>query len=81
MIVGFAAESQNLLSNASEKLQSKNLDMIAANDISAADAGFGVETNRVTLLFANGKQEALPLMSKSEAAETIIARVATLLET
>ena len=78
--VGFAAESQNLLANASEKLKSKKLELIVANDISASDAGFGVETNRVTLLFADGKQEALPLMSKIEAAETIVARVATLLE-
>ena len=78
--VGFAAESQNLLANASEKLKLKNLDLIVANDISASDAGFGVETNRVTLLFADGKQEALPLMSKTEVAETIVARVATLLE-
>jgi len=78
--VGFAAESRDLLANASEKLKSKKLEFIAANDISASDAGFGVETNRVTLLFADGKQEALPLMSKTEVAETIIARVATLLE-
>jgi phosphopantothenoylcysteine decarboxylase/phosphopantothenate--cysteine ligase len=78
--VGFAAESRDLLANASEKLTSKKLDFIVANDISASDAGFGVETNRVTLLFADGKQEALPLMSKTEVAETIIARVATLLE-
>jgi phosphopantothenoylcysteine decarboxylase/phosphopantothenate--cysteine ligase len=78
--VGFAAESRDLLANASEKLKSKNLDLIVANDISASDAGFGVETNRVTLLFADGNQEALPLMSKSEAAEIILARVATLLE-
>ncbi|GJQ39917.1 MAG: peptidase ClpP [Anaerolineaceae bacterium] len=79
--VGFAAESQNLLANASEKLKSKDLDLIVANDISAPDAGFEVETNRVTLLFENGKQESLPLMSKTEAAETIIARLAALLET
>lgn len=78
--VGFAAESRDLLANASEKLKSKKLDMIAANDISASDAGFGVETNRVTLLFADGKQEALPLMSKTEVAETIIARVTNLLD-
>ena len=78
--VGFAAESQDLLANASEKLKSKKLDMIAANDISASDAGFGVETNRVTLLFADGTQEALPLMSKTEVAETIVARLAALLE-
>lgn len=78
--VGFAAESQSLLSNASEKLKTKKLDMIVANDISASDAGFGVETNRVTLLYAKGKQESLPLMSKIEVAETIIARLAALLE-
>jgi phosphopantothenoylcysteine decarboxylase/phosphopantothenate--cysteine ligase len=78
--VGFAAESQSLLSNASEKLKSKKLDMIVANDISASDAGFGVETNRVTLLYAKGKQESLPLMTKVEVAETIIARLAALLE-
>ncbi|HSQ40109.1 MAG TPA: bifunctional phosphopantothenoylcysteine decarboxylase/phosphopantothenate--cysteine ligase CoaBC [Anaerolineales bacterium] len=77
--VGFAAESQNLLANASQKLKSKKLDMIAANDISASDAGFGVETNRVTLLFADGKQEELPLMSKTEVAETIIERIVNLL--
>ena len=79
--VGFAAESQDLLANASEKLKSKKLDLIVANDISATDAGFGAETNRVTLLFANGKQESLPLMSKIEVAETIIVRLAALLET
>ena len=78
--VGFAAESQSLLENAAEKLKSKKLDFIAANDISAKDAGFGVETNRITLLFANGTQENLPLMSKSEAAEKIIEHVARLLE-
>ncbi len=80
VVVGFAAESQSLLENAAEKLKSKKLDFIAANDISAKDAGFGVETNRITLLFANGTQENLPLMSKSEAAEKIIEHVARLLE-
>ncbi len=77
---GFAAESQSLLENAAEKLKSKKLDFIAANDISAKDAGFGVETNRITLLFADGTKEILPLMSKSEAAEKIMERVARLLE-
>ncbi|MBN8656181.1 MAG: bifunctional phosphopantothenoylcysteine decarboxylase/phosphopantothenate--cysteine ligase CoaBC [Anaerolineae bacterium] len=80
VIVGFAAESRDLLANASEKLKSKGLDFIAANDISANDAGFAVETNRITLLFANGTQENLPLMNKSEAAEKIIEQVARLLE-
>jgi phosphopantothenoylcysteine decarboxylase/phosphopantothenate--cysteine ligase len=80
VVVGFAAESQALLKNASEKLKSKKLDMIAANDISSEDAGFSVETNRITLLFANGKQEVHPLMSKSEVAEIIMQHIATLLE-
>jgi phosphopantothenoylcysteine decarboxylase / phosphopantothenate---cysteine ligase len=80
VVVGFAAESRDLLENAAHKLQSKGLDFIAANDISAGDAGFAVETNRVTLLFADGRQEGLPLMSKSEVAEAILVRVAKLLE-
>jgi phosphopantothenoylcysteine decarboxylase/phosphopantothenate--cysteine ligase len=80
VVVGFAAESRDLLENAAHKLQSKGLDFIAANDISADDAGFAVETNRVTLLFANGQQEGLPLMSKTEVAEVILERVAKLLE-
>jgi len=78
--VGFAAESRDLLENAAVKLEAKGLDLIAANDISANDAGFAVETNRVTLLFADGRQEPLPLMSKSKVAEAIIERLATLLE-
>ena len=80
VVVGFAAESRDLLDNAIEKLKSKNLDLIVANDISAADAGFGVETNRVTLLFADGRKESMPLMGKNEVAEAILRTVATLLE-
>ena len=80
IVAGFAAESQNLLQNAANKLESKGLDLIAANDISAPNAGFAVETNRVTLLFADGTRETLPLMNKSEAAEIILERVARLLE-
>jgi phosphopantothenoylcysteine decarboxylase/phosphopantothenate--cysteine ligase len=80
VVVGFAAESQNLLENASNQLQSKQLDLIAANDISANDAGFSVETNRITLLFADGRTESLPLLSKTEAADIIIEHIAALLE-
>ncbi|HET9908062.1 MAG TPA: bifunctional phosphopantothenoylcysteine decarboxylase/phosphopantothenate--cysteine ligase CoaBC, partial [Anaerolineales bacterium] len=80
VVVGFAAESQDLLQNATNKLESKGLDFIAANDISANDAGFAVETNRVTLLFADGRTESLPLMSKTQTAEIILERVAILLE-
>ena len=80
VVVGFAAESRDLLENAAAKLASKKLDMIAANDITAADAGFGADANRVTLIYADGRKEALPLMSKTEVAETIVARLAALLE-
>ncbi|MDX9991259.1 MAG: bifunctional phosphopantothenoylcysteine decarboxylase/phosphopantothenate--cysteine ligase CoaBC [Anaerolineales bacterium] len=79
-VVGFAAESHDLLENAQSKLISKKLDMIVANDISASDAGFGVETNRVCLLYGDGRQEQLPLLSKYEVAEYILARVAESLE-
>jgi phosphopantothenoylcysteine decarboxylase/phosphopantothenate--cysteine ligase len=80
LVVGFAAESRDLLENAAVKLASKKLDMIAANDITTPDAGFGTDANRVTLIYADGRKEALPLMSKSEVAETIVARVVALLE-
>jgi phosphopantothenoylcysteine decarboxylase/phosphopantothenate--cysteine ligase len=81
VVIGFAAESRDLLENAAAKLKSKKLDMIVANDISAPDSGFGVDTNRVTLLFSDAKEQPLPLMSKEEVAETIIARLAMFLET
>jgi phosphopantothenoylcysteine decarboxylase/phosphopantothenate--cysteine ligase len=80
LVVGFAAESRDLLENAAAKLASKKLDMIAANDITASDAGFGADANRVTLIYADGRKEALPLMSKTEVAETIVARIVALLE-
>jgi phosphopantothenoylcysteine decarboxylase/phosphopantothenate--cysteine ligase len=74
-LIGFAAESQDLIENAQKKLHSKNLDMVVANDISQADAGFGVDTNRVSLITPDGKVEALPLMSKMEVAEAVMERV------
>ena len=78
--VGFAAESQDLLKNASAKLNAKKLDLIVANDISASDAGFAVDGNRVTLIDAGGGMEALPLMSKDEVAEVVMGRVVEKLE-
>ncbi len=71
-VVGFAAESQDLLQNAQSKLTRKHLDLIVANDITAPDAGFEVETNRVTLLFADGRTETLPLQQKTEVARRIV---------
>lgn len=79
LTIGFAAESQNLLENAQAKLQAKKLDFIVANDISAADAGFSVDTNRVTLLYATGQTEELPLLTKAEVAETVLERVIRLI--
>lgn len=80
VVVGFAAESRDLLENASHKLKSKGLSFIAANDISRNDAGFAVETNRVTLLFEDGHKEVLPLLNKTEVAEQILGWVSKLLE-
>lgn len=80
VVIGFAAESRDLLQNAEAKLKAKKLDMIVANDISAPDSGFGVDTNRVTLLFSDSSKQSLSLMSKEEVAEGIIARLAVLLE-
>ncbi len=77
--VGFAAESQDLLANAEKKLAAKGLDFIVANDVSAADAGFEVDTNRVSLLFADGRREDLPLQGKDEVAAAILDEVVDLL--
>ncbi|MEK7278858.1 MAG: bifunctional phosphopantothenoylcysteine decarboxylase/phosphopantothenate--cysteine ligase CoaBC [Chloroflexota bacterium] len=77
--VGFAAETQNLLENAREKLEKKRLSFIVANDVSASDAGFFVDTNRVTIMDAGGGIEQLPLMSKVEVAEAVCERIERLL--
>lgn len=71
VVVGFAAESQDLVENARGKLAHKKLDLIVANDITAPDAGFAADTNRVTLVTAEG-EEALPLMTKDEVAVTVV---------
>jgi phosphopantothenoylcysteine decarboxylase / phosphopantothenate---cysteine ligase len=75
IIVGFAAESQNLIENARDKVLRKRLSLIVANDISASDAGFGVDTNRVTLIDEGGGIEELPLLTKTQVAEAVLARV------
>ncbi len=79
VIVGFAAESQDLIANAQAKLREKSLDLVVANDITAGDAGFSVDTNRVALIDANGEVDELPLMSKAEVAERVLERVVGLL--
>ena len=78
--IGFAAETENLLENAKKKLEKKDFALIAANDVTAADSGFGTDTNKVTLLYRDGTTEDLPLMTKREVADIILDRVAGMLE-
>jgi phosphopantothenoylcysteine decarboxylase/phosphopantothenate--cysteine ligase len=75
VIVGFALETSDGISNAREKLKSKDLDLVVLNNANEAGAGFGVDTNRVTLITRNGKQEDLDLMSKTDLAEVLLDRV------
>jgi phosphopantothenoylcysteine decarboxylase/phosphopantothenate--cysteine ligase len=77
--VGFAAESNNVVENAREKLKQKGLDLIVANDITASDSGFGTDTNRVTIIDRKGKVDDLPLLPKREVADRILDNVAALL--
>jgi phosphopantothenoylcysteine decarboxylase / phosphopantothenate---cysteine ligase len=72
IFVGFAAETDNVIAEARRKLAKKGLDLIAANDITRPDAGFDVDTNRVTLLARDGTQTALPLMTKDGVARRIV---------
>ena len=71
MLVGFAAETDDLLRKAREKRLRKAVDLIVANDVSQPDRGFDVETNRVLLLDASGDVEELPLLSKEDVAERL----------
>lgn len=80
VVVGFAAESDDLIANAQKKLERKGVDLLVANDIKATDAGFESPNNRVTILDAKGNQESLELTSKVRVSEHIIRRVAQLLE-
>jgi len=78
ILVGFAAETENLLRNARSKLKEKNLDLIVANDVTLPGAGFEVDTNIVKFLDRSRKVEELPLMTKEELADRILDRVAQL---
>lgn len=77
--VGFALETNDLLENAGKKLEKKGFDLLVANDSTEEGAGFGVPTNRVTILSAGGASEVLPLLSKEEVAEELMDRVGVLL--
>jgi phosphopantothenoylcysteine decarboxylase / phosphopantothenate---cysteine ligase len=74
-VVGFAAESQDLIKNASIKMQKKALDMVVANDISSTSTGFDVDLNKVIFLYPDGSLDSTPVLSKSEVAEKIIEKI------
>ena len=80
ILVGFAAETEDLMANAKKKLLEKNLDLIVANDVSRPGAGFGVDTNQVKVLYPSGQVKDLPLMTKEEVAQFILDDVAKLLK-
>ena len=77
--VGFAAETQNLIANAKVKVGSKNLDLIVANDLTDPDSGFGVDTNKVTLIDRDLNVDELPVLTKYEVGHRILDRVSKLL--
>ncbi len=81
VVVGFAAETERLHDNAAAKLAAKKIDLIVANDVSADDAGFEVDTNRALVLDAAGGVEALPLLTKDALAEWLVDRIALALGT
>ena len=78
IMVGFAAETENLLQNTREKLEKKNLDLIVANDVTLPGAGFKADTNIVKIMDRSGKVEELPLMTKEDLADRILDRIALL---
>jgi phosphopantothenoylcysteine decarboxylase / phosphopantothenate---cysteine ligase len=79
VVVGFAAETQDLLENASAKLKAKQLDLIVANDVTQPGSGFGSDENRVTLLYRDGRQEPLELMPKADVADRVVRSAVSLL--
>ncbi|NSL51234.1 bifunctional phosphopantothenoylcysteine decarboxylase/phosphopantothenate--cysteine ligase CoaBC [Calidifontibacillus erzurumensis] len=80
ILVGFAAETENVQAYATKKLKTKNLDMIVANNVKQEGAGFGVDTNIITIYTRNGEVMEYPLLSKQEAAKEILMKAATFLE-
>jgi len=75
IVVGFAAETEQIIANAERKLVEKDLDLIVANDVAGAETGFAVDTNAVTIIDRTGQRETVPLMSKDAAADRILDRV------
>jgi phosphopantothenoylcysteine decarboxylase/phosphopantothenate--cysteine ligase len=81
VMVGFAAETEHVVENARSKLQSKGLDLIVANDVTAPGAGFAVDTNRVLLIGRDGNMDQLPLLSKAAVAQRVLHRAIALVST
>ena len=79
-VVGFAAETEDLLENARVKLKSKDLDLIAANDVSGSETGIGVDQNRVTLIWKDGKSKELGTLPKAEVGNALIEEAARLFD-
>jgi phosphopantothenoylcysteine decarboxylase/phosphopantothenate--cysteine ligase len=80
VLIGFAAETENLIANARKKLTEKNLDLIVVNDVTKPGAGFGLDTNQVKILYLSGEVKDLPLMSKEEVSQLILDEVVKLLK-
>ncbi len=80
VLIGFAAETENLIANARKKLMEKNLDLIVVNDVTKPGAGFGLDTNQVKILYPSGEVKNLPLMSKEEVSHHILDDVVRLLK-
>ncbi len=78
LMIGFAAETEDLEVHALDKLRRKKLDLIVGNDVSRSDAGFGVDTNIVTMLSADGRVETTPKLLKDEVADVILDRLLAL---
>jgi phosphopantothenoylcysteine decarboxylase/phosphopantothenate--cysteine ligase len=78
IIVGFAAETDDLLRNATAKLEKKNLDLIVANQVGTSDSNFGTDTIKAAFIAAGGHVEDLPLLTKEDLAEQLMDRIASL---
>jgi phosphopantothenoylcysteine decarboxylase/phosphopantothenate--cysteine ligase len=80
VLIGFAAETEDLIANAKKKLKEKNLDFIVVNDVTQPGAGFGLDTNQVKIIYPSGQVKDLPLMTKEEVSQLILDEVVGLLK-
>jgi phosphopantothenoylcysteine decarboxylase/phosphopantothenate--cysteine ligase len=77
--VGFAAESENVITNAKKKMEKKQLDLVVTNDITDTDSGFDADTNKVTIITRDGKTEELPPLTKREVADRVLDKVSEMM--